>query len=756
MNVLIVGSGGREHAIGWKISQSPLLKTLYFAPGNAGTTALGQNLPIAITDTEALITAAQQKKIDLVLVGPETALATGLVDALQNAGIPAFGPSRAAAEIETSKAFAKAFMQRHNIPTAAFACFEEEAAALQHLHTRPTLPVIKASGLAAGKGVLLPATMDEAETALHTLFTQRPNETIILEERLQGEEVSLLCFSDGYTLKTMPSAQDHKRLLDGDRGPNTGGMGAYAPAPVCSPEMVEQITQTILQPTLEGLRLEGRPFRGVLYAGLILTADGPKVLEFNARFGDPETQALLPLLQSDLLEIALACINGQLNSTPIQWRSESAVCIILATPGYPENPQTGQIIQGLAQVPPHIWAFHAGTRQRDGQFITAGGRVLGITARAPHLDEALHSAYAAISNISFPNMHYRKDIGQRALQETSSAYTNAGVDINAGNRAVQLMSQAVRATYTPAVLAGIGAFGGLFDAAVLQTMRHPVLVASTDGVGTKVKLAAATGRYASIGHDIVNHCIDDILVQGAEPLFFLDYFATARLQPEIVAEIVSGMAEACRQAACVLLGGETAEMPGVYSSGEFDVAGTIVGCLEKDAILPRSDLQPGDLLIGLRSSGPHTNGYSLIRKIFAEAPLNEYLPELEQTLADALLAPHRSYLPLLRPLLHHPDRPIKALAHLTGGGFIENIPRILPPNLDARLRLGSWPIPPLFRLIQTRGSVAPAEMYRIFNMGIGMIAIVARTQTESVQAMLGEESWIIGELLPGNRRVILA
>jgi phosphoribosylamine--glycine ligase/phosphoribosylaminoimidazole synthetase len=756
MNVLIVGSGGREHAIGWKISQSPLLTKLYFAPGNAGTAALGQNLPISITDTVALIAAAQENNIDLVIVGPETALAVGLVDALQKAGIPTFGPTCAAAEIETSKAFAKTFMQRHNIPTASFACFEDEAEALEYLHILPDLPVIKASGLAAGKGVLLPQTLAEAETALHMLFTLRPGETVILEERLQGEEISLLAFTDGLTLKTMPPAQDHKRLLDGDNGPNTGGMGAYAPAPACPTEMVKKITDTILQPVLDGLRTEGRPFCGVLYAGLILTADGPKVLEFNARFGDPETQVLLPLLESDLLEIALACINGQLQNTSIHWRPESAVCIILAAPGYPETPQTGQIIQGLEQLPPQILAFHAGTRQINEQFLTNGGRVLGITTRSPHLADALHNAYTAIQSLSFPDMHYRNDIGQRALSFNASAYHNAGVDISAGNRAVQLMSQAVRATYTPAVLAGIGAFGGLFDAAALKAMRHPVLVASTDGVGTKVKLAAATGRYASIGHDIVNHCIDDILVQGAEPLFFLDYFATARLQPEIVAEIVAGMAEACQLAGCVLLGGETAEMPGVYSSGEFDVAGTIVGCLEKEEILPRTDLQPGDLLIGLRSSGPHTNGYSLIRKIFANAPLQEHIPELGQTLAEALLAPHRSYLHLLRPILHHPDHPIKALAHLTGGGFIENIPRILPPDLDARLHLGSWPVPPLFRLIQGRGHIMPAEMYRVFNMGIGMVAIVARSQTEAVQAMLSEESWIIGELIPGNGRVVLA
>src|SRR5688572_31724188 len=278
---------------------------------------------------------------------------------------------------------------------------------------------------------------------------------------------------------------------------------------------------------------------------------------------------------------------------------------------------------------------------------------------------------------------------------TKSDYAAAGVDIEAGNRAVELMKAAVKSTYGPEVLAGIGSFGGLFDAAALKGMQAPVLVASTDGVGTKVKLAAQVGRYNSIGHDIVNHCIDDILVQGARPLFFMDYFATSKLTPEIVVEVVTGIAEACRASGCALLGGETAEMPGVYAPGEFDIAGTIVGVLERGSMLPRADIGPGDVLIGLRSSGPHTNGYSLIRKIFEGIPLETVFPELGVPLADALLAPHRSYLNVLSAVLRPPST-VKALAHLTGGGFIENIPRILPEGVDALVHHDSWPVPPLF------------------------------------------------------------
>ena len=338
----------------------------------------------------------------------------------------------------------------------------------------------------------------------------------------------------------------------------------------------------------------------------------------------------------------------------------------------------------------------------------------------------------------------------------SNTYSSTGVNIDAGNRAVELMRDAVRSTYGPEVLAGIGAFGGLFDASALKSMRDPVLVASTDGVGTKVKLAAQVGRYESIGHDIVNHCVNDILVQGARPLFFLDYIASSELDPEMSACIVRGIAAACREASCALLGGETAEMPGVYAPREFDVAGTIVGVVERDDILPRADAKPGDLLIGLRSSGPHTNGYSLIRKVFEGVPLDTVFPELGISLADALLAPHRSYLNILHSAFRLPHSPIKALAHLTGGGFIDNIPRVLPDDVGAVMRLGSWPVPPLFRLIQQRGEIETEEMHRVFNMGIGMVAIVAPEAVRSVQDTLGEETWIIGELVSGEKKVTLA
>jgi len=366
----------------------------------------------------------------------------------------------------------------------------------------------------------------------------------------------------------------------------------------------------------------------------------------------------------------------------------------------------------------------------------SGAAVRASIQRAEQSAKA-NSEFESVSPIRYP------------LQQ--SAYADSGVDINAGNRTVDLMKSAVKSTYTPSVLAGIGSFGGLFDISALKDMKSPVLVASTDGVGTKVKLAASAGRYRGIGHDIVNHCINDILVQGARPLFFMDYFATSKLNPEQTAEVVTGIAEACKEAGMALLGGETAEMPGVYQPNEFDLAGTIVGVMERENILPRKNLQAGDVLIGLTSSGPHTNGYSLIRKVFLDVPLESVIPELGCLLADALLAPHRSYFPILHPLLSN----IKALVHITGGGFIENVPRILPDDLDAKIETASWTPPPLWKLIQSEGHIATDEMYRVFNMGIGMIAIVDKTKSAEIQKLIPEQTFIIGELVSGEKKVRL-
>jgi phosphoribosylamine--glycine ligase/phosphoribosylformylglycinamidine cyclo-ligase len=572
---------------------------------------------------------------------------------------------------------------------------------------------------------------------------------VLIERCLQGEEVSLLAFSDGQTVVPMVPARDYKRAGEGDRGPNTGGMGCYAPSPYLSSAQIEEITARVLQPAVDGMQRRGTPYVGVLYAGLMLTDSGAQVLEFNCRFGDPETQVILPLLESDLVEVLLACLEGSLAAGEVHWRSEHCACVVLASGGYPLEYETGKTIAGVeaARQVPEVVLFHAGTKREDGRLVTAGGRVLGVTANGPTLDTALERAYAGVEAIHFEGMQYRRDIGTSAPAATSpDAYAAAGVDIDAGNRAVEQMREAVRSTYTPAVLAGIGPFGGLFALDEVLDAEDPVLVASTDGVGTKTMIAAAMGRYDSVGHDIVNHCMNDVLVQGARPLFFLDYVATAHLDPDHIATVVGGCAEACRALGCALIGGETAEMPGVYHEGSFDLVGTMVGWVERGKIVDGRDVRPGNVCLGLPSSGLHTNGYSLARHVFAGVGWETVLPELGRPVGEVLLEPHRAYLREVETLWAA-GVAIKAMAHITGGGFFENIPRVLPDGVGVRVDPSTWEVPAIFRLIQQRGDVPEREMYRVFNMGIGLVLVVEAGEVDRALAAL-EEALLIGEVIP--------
>lgn len=422
VRVLLVGSGGREHAIAWKLCRSPRLSALYVAPGNGGTGALAktQNVDVGAEDIGGLVDFAVRRQIDLTVVGPEAPLVAGLVDALQAAGLQAFGPTQAAAQIEGSKVFSKRFMQEMGIPTGQAQVFGEFDAAVAYLYSLPNLPVIKASGLAAGKGVILPQSKGEAEAVLHDILVERQfgaaGDAVLIEERLAGPEVSVLAFCDGRSVRLMPAAQDHKRLLDGDQGPNTGGMGAYAPAPLATPKLLEVVEREVLLPALDGLAAQGAPYVGVLYAGLMLTEDGPKVLEFNCRLGDPETQAILPLLESDLLEVMLACVEGRLAETEIRWSGASALAVVLASGGYPGKYATGFPIQGIERAEAQGCAvFHAGTVVREGALRTAGGRVLAVAATGADLAQAALRAYAGSAEIEFDGCHYRRDIGRSAL-----------------------------------------------------------------------------------------------------------------------------------------------------------------------------------------------------------------------------------------------------------------------------------------------------------------------------------------------------
>ncbi|MDZ4719841.1 MAG: phosphoribosylamine--glycine ligase [Roseiflexaceae bacterium] len=412
MKVLLVGSGGREHALAWKIAQSPLLTKLLIAPGNPGTSTLGRNVPIDTNNHALLIDIAIREQIDLVVIGPEAPLAAGLADACLAVGLRVFGPTAAAARIESSKIFAKQLMARANIPTAAAHIFNDphDAGEFARLSGRPW--VVKADGLAAGKGVIVPDDVAGTLAAIAQIGATGAGQRVLLEERLEGTEISLLALCDGSRLLILPPARDHKRLLDGDLGPNTGGMGAIAPVALDDDLMIE-IVDRIIQPALQTLAEDGMPFCGALYAGLMLTEAGPRALEFNARFGDPETQVIMPLIDGDLLAALLACTEGRLNPNMLSTRQGAVACVVLAAAGYPETVRRDDPIDGLESVDqPGVLIFHAGTAWEHGRTVTNGGRVLGITGTGQTLDHALEVAYAAIETISFPGMQYRHDIGK--------------------------------------------------------------------------------------------------------------------------------------------------------------------------------------------------------------------------------------------------------------------------------------------------------------------------------------------------------
>lgn len=420
LKILLIGGGGREHALAWKLAQSPRVEKIYCAPGNPGIAAVAECVNIDVSDNEALGKFALEHAINLTVVGPELPLTNGLVDYFSALNLKVFGPSQKAAQLEGSKAFAKEIMRKYNIPTAASAAFTDADKAIAYIKEQGAPIVVKADGLAAGKGVVVAMTVEEAVAAVEMMMRDKAfgsaGNLVVIEEYLEGEEASLLAFTDGFTVAPMVAAQDHKRIFDNDLGPNTGGMGTYAPAPVVTQSVRQQVTREVLQPVVDGMRQEGITYKGCLYAGLMITAQGPKVIEFNARFGDPETQVVLPLLDSDLVEIMEACIEERLADITINWKQDAAVCVVLAAEGYPGAYTKGNEITGIDQAEAEdAMVFHAGTGSKDNRIVTTGGRVLGVTAVAGDLRAAVEKVYQAVPKIKFAGMQYRKDIAHRAF-----------------------------------------------------------------------------------------------------------------------------------------------------------------------------------------------------------------------------------------------------------------------------------------------------------------------------------------------------
>lgn len=781
MKVLLIGAGGREHAILNQLLLLPSVSHVYITNGGNGGTQVShprvevQNISIGLSpkDFPELVKFAYSNDVDLVVPGPEQPLVDGIKDYFETHNssgrkIAVFGPSAKAAAMEGSKTFSKDFMARHDIPTAEYRNFSKYEDAVAYVKQVSHRIVIKASGVAAGKGVLIPTSQEEALDALDTIMVKKEfgsaGDEVVIEEFLDGEEISILTISDGYSFVNLPPAQDHKKIGEGDVGPNTGGMGLYAPAPIASDGgLMETINNTIIKPLIDGMRKDGFPFVGVLFTGIIVVDGKPKVLEYNVRFGDPETQSVLPLIdetKTDLAQVFLAAAEGRLDLVPFEVDlNRYATTVVVALGGYPGLYEKGANItfgdmEGVTVV-------HAGTKKTEDGLVTSGGRVLGVTAVGSSLKESVERVYKNIDKVVFKGAYYRKDIAHRAFKHRAAkglTYADSGVSVDNGNLLVEQIKALVKSTLRSGADSEIGGFGGLFDLAKAgyTDADKTLLVAATDGVGTKLRIAQEANIHDTVGIDLVAMNVNDLVVQGAEPLFFLDYFATGKLDISVARDFVKGVAEGCKQARCALVGGETLEMPGMYEGNHYDTNGTAVGAVLKEKMLPKIEsMELGDVILGLKSDGLHSNGFSLVRKIIEVSGLKysdaaPWVKEGNVTVAEACLVPTRIYVALILEVLkstvgHH----VVGLAHITGGGLVENVPRCLPKNLGCDIQEGSWPVPEVFTWFAKAGNVPEEDFYKTFNGGIGMVVIVKAEGAQDVKKAFeqaGEVVYDIGKL----------
>mmetsp|Transcript_41678 Transcript_41678/g.50726 ORF Transcript_41678/g.50726 Transcript_41678/m.50726 type:complete len:1143 (+) Transcript_41678:82-3510(+) len=958
--VAVVGSGGREHALAVALSLSPRVGRVICCPGNGGTaresavtgsTTKIENAPDCKSHAD-IIALTSREGVKMVVVGPEQPLVDGLANELNEAcpDVLVFGPSRDAAVLEASKAYTKDFLREFGIPTSDYRNFTSASDAKAYISSLPDdhKVVVKASGIAAGKGVLIPETRAAALDAVDEIMSDRAfgaaGDTCVVEDFITGPEASCLALCDGVTAKLLPAAQDHKRALDGDLGLNTGGMGAYAPAPVVTSHLQKEI-EAMCQKVVEKMRVErGIEYVGVLYAGMMLTESGPSVLEFNCRFGDPETQVLLPLMESDLYEVFEACCTKSLDKIDIRFKENTcAATVVCAAMGYPSKYPKGMTITGLDSAGDSVKVYHAGTKLEGDVVKCSGGRVLAVTGLGNDLKSALGNSYATVKKLDFVSddgqslMHYRTDIAHRAIKsklrlgvmgstrgsalvpvleaiannqlhaevvcilsnrskalildkapkacksvfvsaknktraeydaectavleshgvdyllligymrilsaefceywkgkcvnvhpsllpkfaggmdlevhkaaidakETESGctihlvteevdggpilvqkkvaidkdetpetlkakiqpleglafieaisahiaktskltYADAGVSIVAGNDLVTAIKPYCKATARPGCDADLGGFGGLFDlAAAGYSSDETIIIGATDGVGTKLRVAQIYGKHDTIGEDLVAMCVNDLIVTGGEPLFFLDYYATGALTVSEAASVVRGIARGCELARCGLIGGETAEMPDIYAKGDYDLAGFAVGAVRKGSILPK-DVGEGDVLLGLASSGVHSNGYSLVRKLVAREEGLEYdsvAPWDEtKTVGESLLTPTKIYVKSCMKLIQ--QKLVHGFAHITGGGLIENLPRSLPSGVNAEITHHPT-LPPVFQWIKRTANLEDRDMLLTFNCGVGMVVIVPRENVSTAKSLLESEGETVCEM----------
>ncbi|XP_032535955.1 trifunctional purine biosynthetic protein adenosine-3-like isoform X4 [Chiroxiphia lanceolata] len=759
--VLVIGSGGREHALAWKLAQSPHVKHVFVAPGNAGTADNGKisNSAVLVSNHTIVTQFCKDHNIGLVLVGEESLLAAGIVDDLRAAGVRCFGPSAKAARLASNSSLTKAFLDRHGIPTARWKAFSSAQEACRFIiSTDFPARVVRARGPAARKEVTITASKEEACRAAQEIMQDRMfGEMVVIEELLQGEELSCSCFTDGVTVAPMPPAQAHKRLLDGDQGPNTGGMGAYCPVPQVPEVLLEQIRGAILQHVVDSMRQEGTAYVGVLQTSLMLTKEGVKILNFKCQFGDPQCQVTLPLLKNDFYEVIQATIDGKLCSFMPAWsESSTAVCVVMASAGYPGDCDRGMEVTGLLQAKAlGLQVFHGGTALRDGRVVTSGGRVLSITAVREDLLEALGEANRGVATIHFQGATYRRDVGQRGLrllqQPLALMFKERRVEASARDVLFHLPQTSVVSGTRAGSRPELGGFAGFFD---LKTSGYedPILVCQTKGLGAKLQMAQACRRHTTLGQDLVALCVNALLAHGAEPLFFLSYFACGKLDAEVTETIQEGIAEACRSAGCAFLGQALSQLPGACSAGDSDLAGFVVGAVERGQVpLGLQRAEEGDVLLGLACPGIHGRGFGAVRKVLLVSSLHCSSPAPgscgDTTLGEALLSPARLYSPALLPVLRSGH--VKAFAPIAEEGLLGGISRVLPEHVSAVLDALSWKIPEIFCWLYKEGNLSAEEMAQTFPCGLGAVLVV---QQDLAQHVLGairrrEEAWLIGKVV---------
>ena len=782
--ILVVGCGGREHVIAKTLKKDGAKVYCIGDYVNPGIFTISEKY---CTDMTKLVEFTKLNRIDIAIIGPETFLERGIADLLEAIDVPCIGPKSNSAKLETSKIFTRLMMKREwnmeeYIPRFSVVSMNATHPSTSQTESKDPFPpeynlrefsmddlkqikertmneyVIKADGLQSGKGVRVSKEhfSDVDGIYTHCYGMIKDEKPFLIEEKLVGDEFSVMSFCDGQHIRHMPIVSDYKRAFNGDTGPNTGGMGSVSYPNHRLDFLTEsdvEVAQTLNEMTFNAIQnYTEEEYKGILYGGFMKTTDGKiKVIEYNCRFGDPECINVLSLLETSFLNICKGIVEGTLNTVDIKYRNKYTVCRYLVPNGYPENPSKNHEIyvsgtnndnliyasvnpnnlSKLDDVQAHLLDFT--------KLLQLGSRTIAGIAVGDTLQDATEMVITELNKVSGP-LWQRTDIGETGETKSSqsqSSYLDCGVDITKGNEIVSNIGKHIVNTYNENVYGDFGDFGGMFK------FKGSILVSSTDGVGTKSILAHdvfGNKSLVNLGKDLVNHCVNDILVKGAHPLFFLDYFASSNIDKDAVELFVEGISQSCKSTECVLLGGETAEMPGVYIDGKMDFVGTIVGCLdEKDVIDGKRDVKKNDVVIGLRSSGPHTNGYSLIRKLVRDELLDD---EFVKT----LLEPHRCYYRDVKRIRER-SIPIHALCHITGGGLIENPKRVLPDGLSLKLN-DDFEISDMFKILQVKGNISDNEMLRVFNCGVGMMIITSEMYKNDILDMFrGNYATEIGKIV---------